>query len=329
MMKTMGRTLLVEADSGLRMLLQRIFKGRLLETEAVGTLEEILPLARREPFDFVLVNWTDAWNGQRDLLVQICAALPRRMIVSRLSGKTPFAVELLRAGACDCLTELTGFADLADAVERALDRHFLALADWRDQSVLAIAEAVGSGGPETEGQNRRVADTAVRLCQALGIRRETQLWSIRWGAFLRDVGKTGVPSRIWNKAGPLTPNEQHEIERHPQIGKTLLERIPFLENSLPLVLHHHERYDGGGYPAGWKGDRIPLEVSAVAVADSVAAMLCPRPYRAALPWHAVVSELRENQGRQFDPRVVRAALEQPDVIFQEYLKSPCLEGAAS
>jgi len=327
-MKAKKRALIVETNSGLRSVLEKIFKGRQFEVLSTESIEGIVPLFERKPFDAILVNWTEEWTHCRALLRAVCSSHPETVIVvSRLSGNLDLAVELLRAGARDCLTAPVGLAELVDAVERALKRHFLAMRTWYDQSVMAIAASIRLRDVETEEHCLRVANTTVRLCSALGVTDDERLESIRWGAFLHDVGKVGIPDHILHKNGPLTPEEKFQIRRHPEIGKELLDRIPFLEESIPLVLYHHERFDGRGYPAGLEGEAIPLEARAIAVADTVDAMASSRPYRPALAWDHILAELSGNRGGQFDPRVVDAALRDQETVFQEYLECPNVEGA--
>jgi putative nucleotidyltransferase with HDIG domain len=294
---------------------------------ATESVEGIVGFLEREEFDVIVVNWTEEWEPSRALLRALCAAHAETvMVVSRLSSNLDLAIELLKAGACDCLTQPVGLAGLVDAAEHALKRRFIALRAWYDQSVMAIAAAIRLRDVETEEHCLRVADTTVRLCTALGMTEDDELQAVRWGAFLHDVGKVGIPDRILHKDGPLTADERAQIRRHPVIGQELLERIPFLERSIPLVLYHHERFDGHGYPHGLKGDAIPLAARAIAVADTVDAMFSNRVYRPAVSWDQIVEELSENRGAQFDPHVVDTALSRQDEVFPEYLACDRREG---
>ncbi|MCX5706744.1 MAG: HD domain-containing protein, partial [Candidatus Omnitrophica bacterium] len=128
-------------------------------------------------------------------------------------------------------------------------------------------------------------------------------------SLLHDVGKIGVPEYILNKRGDLTVGERNRIKEHPLIGVTILKPIREIEGSLLGVKHHHERYDGAGYPEGLKGEQIPLLASIIAVADSFDAMTTDRPYRPALYKDAAIKEIRNLTNLQFDPRVSEAFLE--------------------
>lgn len=130
------------------------------------------------------------------------------------------------------------------------------------------------------------------------------------GALLHDVGKVHVPKAILEKPGPLTAEEWRVIKEHPVVGYEILREIPELEAALPVVRHHHERFDGTGYPDGLAGEAIPLEARIMAVSDAFDAMRSDRPYRPRLSLEETVAELTRGRGRQFDPTVVDAFLDQ-------------------
>lgn len=123
-------------------------------------------------------------------------------------------------------------------------------------------------------------------------------------ATMHDIGKIGVDEKILRKNGKLTPEEFAEMKKHPEIGATIVQQVPFLEDAVPVILYHHERFDGKGYPKGLKGETIPLTARIVVVADAVDSMMHARPYRDSLPMEKVISELRDNAGTQFDPVIV-------------------------
>jgi HD-GYP domain-containing protein (c-di-GMP phosphodiesterase class II) len=131
---------------------------------------------------------------------------------------------------------------------------------------------------------------------------------IRHASILHDVGKIGIREKILKKPGLLTEEERREMEYHPFIGTRILQSVKLLEPVMPLVYHHHERYDGTGYPDGLKGEEIPLGSRIIAVADAFESMTSDRPYRKALPLEEALAELRRGAGRQFDPRVVEVFL---------------------
>jgi len=127
-------------------------------------------------------------------------------------------------------------------------------------------------------------------------------------ALFHDIGKLGVPDSILLKPGKLDELEFQKIKEHPTIGVNILKNIEFLKGSFPIILHHHERYAGNGYPDGISGKDIPLEARILCVADTYDAMTSDRPYRKALPHEEAVAEIIRFKGSQFDPEIVDAFL---------------------
>jgi HD-GYP domain-containing protein (c-di-GMP phosphodiesterase class II) len=149
---------------------------------------------------------------------------------------------------------------------------------------------------------------SVEVGRKLGLGNE-EIAAIKLGALFHDVGKIGVPEALLSKPAELTDDEWVEMRAHPTIGASLLGNVPMLERIRPLVLAHHENFDGTGYPHGLKGNEIPLAAQIISVADAYDAMTSARPYRVALrPKHAL-RELRANAGTQFNPVVVEAFIQ--------------------
>ncbi len=159
----------------------------------------------------------------------------------------------------------------------------------------------------TSGHSNRVADMTYELAKALGLKR-SKVDKIHIAAHLHDIGKLGIPDNILNKKGKLLPHEWDQIRLHPQIGYNILSRSKDLKEIADIVLYHHERWDGKGYPSGLKLDRIPLGARIIAVCDSIDAMTSERPYRTALSKEQCMEEIILNKGIQFDPVVVEAAV---------------------
>ncbi|WP_432407431.1 HD-GYP domain-containing protein [Wukongibacter sp. M2B1] len=158
----------------------------------------------------------------------------------------------------------------------------------------------------TRGHSMRVGDMSYQLAKEIGIRGE-ELEMIHIAAHLHDIGKIGIPDKILNKKGKLTSSEWKAIKRHPEIGSNILERSDKLRKISKLVLHHHERWDGKGYPSGLKGKDIPLGSRIIAICDSIDAMTSQRSYRKSIPWNLCREEIKVNKGTQFDPFLVEAA----------------------
>ena len=175
-------------------------------------------------------------------------------------------------------------------------------------TVFAMAEAIESRDPYTGDHCRHLADYADLLANILNLN-EAQKETVRCGAALHDVGKIGVSDAVLKKPGKLTPPEWAEIRLHPYIGGQLCKRVSFLHDAYPIVYHHHERFDGQGYPDGLHGEEIPLGARIVSVADAFDAMTSRRPYRAAMSHTQAIRELRRGAGHQWDPHLVDAFLE--------------------
>jgi HD-GYP domain-containing protein (c-di-GMP phosphodiesterase class II) len=171
-----------------------------------------------------------------------------------------------------------------------------------------LSEAIESRDPYTRGHSARVTALAEAIARRLGWSEE-QLRCLHLGGPLHDVGKLSVPGRILCKPGPLTSEELAEIRTHPETGARLIEPIEPARGALPYVLHHHERWDGSGYPHGLAGPAIPIEARVLAVADAFDAMTSNRPYRRALDDEEALAEIARCAGTQFDPEVARAFLE--------------------
>jgi HD-GYP domain-containing protein (c-di-GMP phosphodiesterase class II) len=172
-------------------------------------------------------------------------------------------------------------------------------------TVEALAAAVDAKDPYTRGHAQRVSSYAAAAAHALGLP-TADIARIRLAGLLHDVGKIGVPDAILTKPSRLSAEEFAVIQQHPVIGERLLASVPFLRGVLPAVRHHHERWDGRGYPDGLAATAIPQDASILMVADSLDAMTSSRTYRAALPVHEARRRLRAGRGTQFDARVVDA-----------------------
>jgi len=147
------------------------------------------------------------------------------------------------------------------------------------------------------------ADPTIAVARELGLG-EDEIAAVHLGSALHDIGKIGIPEEILAKTAPLTSEEWDQVRTHPVVGAELLSRVPSLQKVRPIVLSHHERYDGRGYPFGLVGDQIPLGARIVAVADAWEAMLATRPYRPALSPADAIRELRATAGTQLDPTIV-------------------------
>ena len=178
-------------------------------------------------------------------------------------------------------------------------------------AILELADLIDLRDPYTHGHSQRVAALAERLARRLRLE-YAQVELIRDAARVHDIGKIGTNDLVLLKPGPLTTEEQREMRRHAEIGHRLLSRLPEFWEGAELVLSHHERHDGAGYPRGLKGDELPIEVSVISVADTYDAMTTDRPYRKGLAWDAVRAELVRQRGKQWRERAVDLFIEMID-----------------
>ncbi len=197
-------------------------------------------------------------------------------------------------------------ADAALALDNArlydeLRRSFL-------ETVAALAQAVDAKDPYTRGHSERVTDIAVAIAEALTVSRD-ELDTLRSAAVLHDIGKIGIAEQILRKPGPLSDHEWDMMRNHPHLGADIVVPVSSLQRVVPVILHHHERWDGSGYPGHLRGEDIPLGSRILAVADAYEAMTSDRAYRQAMPARKAEAILEEGAGRQWDPRVVKAFLQ--------------------
>ncbi len=168
-----------------------------------------------------------------------------------------------------------------------------------------LIAALEAKDPYTSGHSLRVGDMAMYLAKCIGLS-EDECEIIHMVGHLHDIGKIGVPDSVLLKTGKLNEEEWHYIKQHPQIGYQILHRSPHLEHIAKIVLHHHERWDGRGYPHGIKETDIPLGSRIIAICDTIDAMTSTRPYRTAFSFEQCRREIELHKGTQFDPMLVEA-----------------------
>ena len=170
-----------------------------------------------------------------------------------------------------------------------------------------IVSALDAKDPYTAGHSQRVSEMALALSEVLGLKRE-EVDKIHVAAHLHDIGKIGVPDAVLNKPDRLSPEEWEAIKKHPQTGADILSKSRHLNELKDIVLYHHERYDGKGYPKGLKGEDIPLGARIIAICDSIDAMTSDRGYRKAYSLEYCYEEINNNLGKMFDPDIGLLAL---------------------
>jgi putative nucleotidyltransferase with HDIG domain len=173
-----------------------------------------------------------------------------------------------------------------------------------DETVRALAAAIDARDPYTHGHSIRVAAYSQLLARKAGLD-DGHVEAIRRGCLVHDVGKIGVRDTILLKPGQLSPDEVAEMRDHPAVGYRMLQRLEWDQRVFDVVLHHHERWDGGGYPYGLVADAVPLVARVVAIADALDAMTSQRPYRSALSYSEAAEVIMRQAGVQFDPALVK------------------------
>ena len=198
--------------------------------------------------------------------------------------------------------------ELSDTYEK-LEKAYL-------ESIQTLRYTVEAKDPYTRGHSDRVSEYSVLIGEKLGLS-EDELKTLRVGGLFHDIGKIGIPDSILLKQSKLTDDEYSEIKNHPSIGAHILCNAEVFREIIPIVKHHHERYDGRGYPGQLKGEDIPYLARIAAVADAFDAMTSKRTYRDSLPIDIVRDEIEKNLGTQFDPNIGKIFL---DIIENDYAK---------
>ncbi|MDP3305514.1 MAG: HD-GYP domain-containing protein [Erysipelotrichaceae bacterium] len=184
-----------------------------------------------------------------------------------------------------------------------VEESYKRLDDSYKSTVIAMSNAVDARDSYTAGHSNRVSEISILLGQELGLS-DTDLKNLHYATLFHDIGKIGISDSILNKNGKLSNVEYEIIKEHPDIGVKILKGIDFLADALTIIRHHHERFDGGGYPCGLKGEEIPLGSRIIAIADTYDAMTSNRPYRLGINHELALSKIIENKGSQFDSKLI-------------------------
>ena len=215
-----------------------------------------------------------------------------------------FTLNWIIRGAARTITDQnTGLLQLTEDLTHSLDK----LQENYFGTMESLASAIEARDPETGGHSHRVEDLIARLCHEQNLSNEQEL-QLKRASALHDVGKIGVPEAILMKPGALDSREWEIMKQHSMIGYNIIRKIPFLSDIAPIVKHHHENFDGTGYPDGLAGDDIPIEARILSIIDAFDAMTSDRPYRSALSEDEAATRLAQGKGTQFDPDIVEVFL---------------------
>jgi putative nucleotidyltransferase with HDIG domain len=176
------------------------------------------------------------------------------------------------------------------------------------EAIYSLSKSLELKDHTTRKHSEKTVHYAVKLAQKFGLG-EKEMEDVRRAAVLHDIGKIGIPDKILLKKEPLTKNEFEIVKQHPRIAAEIMSVAEFLKDTIPFVLHHHEKYDGTGYPDGLKGEEIPLGARIISIVDVYEALTADRPYRKAMSKEEAIKIIQDSSGTQFDPKVVEAFIE--------------------
>src|SRR5581483_7071507 len=293
----LSRILVIDDEDVVRMLVVEILESAGHVAVGAESAERAFCLLDEAEFDLVVSDVIMPGLSGLELLETMRsrrASLPVVLITG--AGTYETLTQALTRGAAGLVTKPFAHADLQAAVTEALDRSSRSREELRERLLAptlasALANAIEARDSYLHGHCERLAALAVRIAEILDLAVD-QIEAVRLGAVLHDIGKIGIPDRVLLKPGPLDDEERAIIEQHTVIGDRLLEPLDLLAGARPIVRHHHERWDGGGYPDGLAGEGIPLSARIVAVADSVEAMTSRQLYRKPRTADETVAELR-------------------------------------
>ena len=333
-----SQVLIVDDEISFRQVLAIMLEEAAIPSKCAASGDEALRFLASEPFDAVIADLQMTGMSGMELLAQVRKRYPRIAFLMMTGvDDVRVGVQAMHKGADDYLVKPLQLDVVLVSLDRALQRKRLeqevesykrhleemvakrteqlktALTEVEDsygQTLEALGEAIDLRDSQTAGHSRRVARYSTQILTEMGAT-EPQLRGVTMGAWLHDIGKLAIPDAILLKPGPLTQEERRIMQRHAQIGYDLVKRIPFLREAAAIILTHHERCDGSGYPQNLIADQIPLGAKIFAVVDTVDAMTSNRPYRSALPFDEARNEIRRGYGIQYDSRVAEAFLNIP------------------
>ena len=340
-----GRILITDDEKDIRELLRDFLESEGYECQmAANAFEALEKFKADEQFDIVMSDIRMPGKSGLELLEEIKQINQDVMVIMISAVKDiESAITAMEKGAYDYVSKPFKLNEVSFAASKALEKRRLVLENKEYQKHLekmveertsdlktalleldktynftlrAMATVLDTRDTETQGHSLRVVSFTLKLAELMQISDKNTLKIYEYGALLHDIGKIGIPDAILRKPEDLSTDEWLIMKKHPTIGYNLLRRIKFLESSAQIVLHHHEAFDGSGYPNGLSGDNIPLGARIFKIADSIDAITSDRPYQKAMPFKTVSDELRKHSGQQFDPQII-AIFEKVGIDFWE------------
>ena len=324
-MNTRPKTvLIVDDEPQLCLLIGDELSARGLDCHATTDPEEARDLLKMEYYDVLISDIAMPHVNGLDLLALTRRNAPAcKVILATGASSREYLAQALILGAYDYIEKPFDMVELVETILRATsDEAALPQLPMRAaaalqltaqtkqaalDSVRALARAVEAKDPYTQRHSEHVAHYASNLAKALDASPENRA-IIHNSALLHDIGKIGVPDHILTKSGKLTDDEFEYIWRHPALGADILSNITLFKHVAMIVRHHHEKWDGSGYPDGLVGEEIPWAARLINVADSIDAMLMERTYKPACDVDQMMRQLRICAGKQFDPAIAATAL---------------------
>jgi len=328
MAEKLEQILIVDDEDMVRRLLHEKLSKEGYQCEETGNADQALVSLKGNPAELVILDIKMPDKSGAELLTEIKASYPdTAVIMATALIETNTAIQCIKQGAYDYLTKPFNLDEVIVSVRRALEGRRLKLENRdyqrhleqrvREQArrirassfnaITALAYALEVKDSYTSGHSQKVTEISVTLARELGILRGS-IEKIRLAGVVHDIGKIGVKESVLNKPDKLTEEEYQHIKSHPEIGERILSPVVEDRGILEIVRHHHEHYDGTGYPDGVKGEQISLGARIVMVADAYDAMTSERPYRKAMDSEKACVEIQRCKGSQFDPDVVDAFL---------------------
>lgn len=322
------RILIVDDEETVRKLLHQKLSGEGYRCEEAGNADQALDKLRSNAVELVILDIKMPGKSGVELLPEIKANYPdTAVIMATAITDTHIAIQCMKEGAYDYLTKPFSLDEVLLSVDRALEKRRLELENRDYQQHLeqkveaqakkirasflnamtALAYALEAKDIYTSGHSQRVAESAVAIAKEIGMPPDS-INKVRLAGLVHDIGKIGVKESVLNKVGKLTDDEFEHIKAHCEIGEHILTPIVEDEEILKAVRHHHERYNGKGYPDGLSGEQIPLGARILAVADAYDAMTSERSYRKAMSDETACTEIERGKGTQFDTEVADAFL---------------------
>jgi putative nucleotidyltransferase with HDIG domain len=346
--KPAPRVLAVDDEAAASKLLTLILGPPAFRCTTAANGQEALAALQHEPFDAVISDLHMPGISGMELLTQVRRRFPHvAFLVTTGVDDVDVGVHAMRCGADDYLVKPLQEHAVVASLERALHKRQLEeqVEDYRnhleemvaertaqvqaallkiersyEDTLQALGAAIDLRDSETAEHSQRVCLYSLEIARALGWA-DKQLNGLVRGAYLHDFGKLGIPDGILLKPGPLGPDEWNVMQQHVRIGYELVKGIPFLADTAEIILTHHERYDGKGYPRGLKGAEIPPGARIFAVADTLDAITSDRPYRRASSFEFGRETIRGLSGQQFDPEVAAVFLSIPEETWPAIAKN--------